>query len=287
MRRLLTFALVAAATLAVAAASGAATTTIQVTKNGFTPGTVTVNQGDTVVWHNADSKTHQVVADNGGFASPALAAGQSWSYTAAKSGTFTYRDAYATTHKATLKVSAPPATVSLTASRPTVIYGSSTQVNGQVSNQLLNEPVTLTSQAYGKSIQSIAATTTQANGGFFFGVTPTIQTTYVAHFRTASSPPVTINVAPRVGFGLQGRLYIAKVTSDIAYGGHYVVVQRRNAAGGWYSFKRVYLGDNSRATFRLALPKGRSILRLVLPGGQAGTGYVQGVSRLMPVVVKK
>ena len=104
--------------------------------------------------------------------------------------------------------------------------------------------------------------------------------------KTANSEPVTINVAPRVGFGLSGRLYVAKVTSDIGYGGHYVLVQRRNALGGWYSFKRVYLGDASRATFRLALPKGRSMLRLVLPGGQAGTGYVQGISRLMPVVKK-
>lgn len=286
MRHLLTLALAAAATLTVAAATGAATTTIQITKNGFTPSTVTVTQGDTVVWHNADTKTHQVVADNGTFASPALAAGQSWSYTTAKSGTFTYRDAYATTHKATLKVNAPPATLSLTAARATVVYGSSTQLNGQVSNLLLNEPVTLTSQAYGKSVQSVASTTTQANGTFLFGVTPTIQTTYVAHFRTANSAPVTVNVAPRVGFGQSGRLFIAKVTSDVGYGGHYVVVQRRNSLGGWYSFKRVYLGDSSRAAFRLRLPKGRSVLRLVLPPSQAGLGYVQGISRLMPVVRK-
>lgn len=286
MKRMLTFALAVAATLLVAAATGAATTTIQITKNGFTPSSITVSSGDTVVWHNADTKTHQVVADNGTFASPALAAGASWSYTANKSGSFTYRDAYATTHKATLKVDAPPATLSLTPAQTTVIYGSSTQVSGQVSNQQTNQPVTLTSQAYGKSVQSVASTTTTTTGTFVFGVTPTIQTAYTAHYKTANSAPVTVNVAPRVGFGLNGRLYVAKVTSDLGYGGHYVLVQRRNALGGWYSFKRVYLGDNSRATFRLTLPKGRSMLRLVLPGGQAGTGYVQGISRLMPVVKK-
>jgi len=286
MKRFLTLALALAAMLTVAAATGAATTTIQITKNGFTPGSVTVSAGDTVVWHNADTKTHQVVADNGAFASPALAGGASWSYTASRSGSFTYRDAYATSHKGTLKVNAPPATLSLTPAQTTVIYGSSTQLNGQVSNQLTNEPVSLTSQAYGKSVQSVASTTTQTSGAFVFGITPTIQTSYTAHYKTANSAPVTINVAPRVGFGLSGHLYIAKVTSDIGYGGHYVFVQRRNAVGGWYSFKRVYLGDNSRATFRLTLPKGRSVLRLVLPGGQAGTGYVQGISRLMPVVKK-
>src|SRR4051794_27697398 len=286
MRRLLMFASAVAATLTVAAATGAATTTIQVTKNGFTPTTVTVNPGDTVTWHNADTKPHQVVADNGAFASPALAAGASWSFTAQKSGTVTYRDTYATTHKGTLKVNAPPTTLSLAAVQSTVIYGSSTQLNGTVSNPLTKQAVTLASQAEGQSGQSIATTTTQANGTFTFGASPTIQTVYTAHVGTSNSVPVTVNVAPRVGFGLNGHLYIAKVTSDIGYGGHFVVVQRRGPLGGWTAIKRVYLGDSSRATFRLNLAKGRSVLRLVLPGGQAGTGYVQSVSRLMAVVKK-
>ena len=286
MRRLVIASLAAAAALGCAAVVGAATTTIQITKNGFTPGSVTVTAGDTVTWHNADTKTHQVVADNGTFASPALAAGASWSYTTAKSGRFTYRDAYATTHKGTLNVSAPPATLSLAPSLGTVIYGSATQLNGTVSNNLANEGVTLTSQAYSKSAQSVASTTTTTNGTFIFGVTPTIQTTYTAHYKSSNSAPVTVNVAPRVGFGQSGPLFVAKVTSDLGYGGHFVIVQKKNAAGGWYSFKRVYLGDSSRATFRLALPKGHYVLRLYLPPSQAGAGYVQGFSRLMPIVRK-
>ena len=286
MKRWLTLSLAVLTALAAAAAVGAATKTIQITKNGFTPSSATVTAGDTVVWHNADTKTHQVVADNGAFASPALAPGASWSYTAAKSGTFKYRDAYATTHRGTLDVNAPPATLTLAPSLPTVIYGSATQLNGTVSNQTSNQPVTLTSQAYGKSVQSVASTTTQTGGTFLFGVTPTIQTTYTAHYKSATSAPVTVNVAPRVGLGLQGRLFVAKVTSDLTYGGHYVVVQKRNAVGGWYSFKRVTLGDTSRAVFRLALPKGHYVLRLVLPPSQAGVGYVQGVSRLLPIVRK-
>ena len=286
MRRPLTAALAGVAALLCATVAGAATTTIQITKNGFTPKSVTVTAGDTVTWHNADGRTHQVVADSGAFASPALAAGASWSYTATKSGRFNYRDAYATTHRGTLTVNAPPATLSLTPSLGTVIYGSSTAVNGTVSNNLTNEPVTLTSQAYGKSVQSIAATTTQASGTFMFGVTPTIQTIYTAHYRTSSSTPVTVNVSPRVGFGQSGSLFIAKVTSDLGYAGRFVIVQKRNAVGGWYSFKRVYLGDSSRATFRLKLAKGRYVLRLYLPPSQAGAGYVQGYSRLLPIVRK-
>lgn len=286
MKRLISVALVGLAALLAAGAVGAATTTIQVTKNGFTPSTVTVTAGDTVTWHNADTKTHQVVADNGAFASPALAAGASWSYTADKTGKFTYRDAYATANKGTLTVDAPPATLQLTPSLNTVVYGSSTQLNGQVSNQLTNEPVTLTAQAYGKSIQSMQSTTTQSNGSFIFGVTPTISTTYTAHWRTSNSNPVTVNVAPRVGFGRSGSLFIAKVTSDIGYSGHYVLLQKRQPDGTWYSFKHVYLGDANRATFKIAVPKGHYVLRLLLPSSQAGLGYVAGVSRLLPIVRK-
>ncbi|HEY8409118.1 MAG TPA: hypothetical protein VIK66_14155 [Gaiellaceae bacterium] len=286
MKRLMIASLAGVAALLCATVVGAATTTVQVTKNGFTPKSITVTVGDTVTWHNADSHTHQVVADNGAFASPALAANASWSYTASKSGKFTYRDAYATTHRATLIVNAPPATLSLTPALGTVIYGSSTAVNGTVSNNLTNEAVTLTSQAYGKSVQSVASTTTTTAGAFFFGVTPTIQTTYTAHYRSSNSTPVTVNVAPRVGFGQSGSLFIAKVTSDLGYAGRFVIVQKRNAVGGWYSFKRVYLGDSSRATFRLKLAKGHYTLRLYLPPSQAGAGYVQGFSRLLPIVRK-
>ncbi len=92
-----------------------------------------------------------------------------------------------------------------------------------------------------------------------------------------------MNVAPRVGFGQQGRLFIAKVTSDLGYGGHYVQVQRKSPFGSFRNVRKIYLGTNSRAVFRVNIPRGRSILRLVLPADQAGVGYVQSVSRLLAV----
>jgi plastocyanin len=123
MRRLL-LALVAATCLMPAAAAPAATSathTIRITRTSFSPKKLSIALGDRVTWRNADTIAHQVVADNGAFASPALAANASWSYTAAKSGKFTYRDAYATTHRGTLIVNAPPATLSLAPALGTVI----------------------------------------------------------------------------------------------------------------------------------------------------------------------
>jgi plastocyanin len=286
MKRMLLLPLALFATLVVVAAAGANTKTsqtVQIVKSGFTPSSTTINVGDSVTWKNADTVNHQVVANDGSFASPVLKPGESFSQAFAKSGKVSYHDSLFTSRKGTVTVNAPPANVTAQAGATTLVYGNSTTISGAVTNQLTNQPVTLTSQPFGKGTQSIATTTTQANGAFSFGVSPTIQTSYQAHWRTTSSPAVSVDVAPRVGFGQSGRLYIAKVTSDLGYGGHFVWVQRKAPYGSFRNVKRIYLGTNSRAVFRVTIPKGRSILRLVLPADQAGLGYVQGISRLVAV----
>jgi plastocyanin len=283
MKRMLLLPLALAATLLVVAAAGAATKTVQIVKSGFTPNSTTITVGDSVTWKNSDTVNHQVVANDGSFASPVLKPGDSFTQTFTKSGKESYHDSLFTSRKGTVTVNAPAATVTLQAGATTVVYGNSTTISGAVTNQLTNEPVTLTSQPYGKGTQSLATTTTQASGAFSFGVSPTIQTSYQAHWRTTASPAVQVNVAPRVGFGQSGRLYVAKVTSDIGYGGHYVWVQRKAPYGSFRNVRKIYLGTSSRAVFRVNIPKGRSILRLVLPADQAGVGYVQSLSRLIAV----
>jgi plastocyanin len=283
MRRMLLLPLALVAALAVTAGAGADTKTVQIVRTGFVPTSTTVNVGDTVTWKNADTADHQVVANDGSFASPTLKAGESYSYTFQKSGKTSYHDSFATSHKGTVTVNAPAANVTLSVDSQTVVYGNSTSVSGAVTNQLTNEPVSLTSQPYGKGTQSIATTMTQANGAFTFNVSPTIQTSYQAHWRTTNSPSVTVNGAPRGGFGRHGRLFNVKVTSDLNYSDNYVVVQRKRAFGSWTIAKRVFLNGSSRATFALRLAKGRSFLRVVLPQGQAGAGYVAGTSRQIMV----
>lgn len=286
MKRMFLIPLALVAMLVVAATGGAttkATKTVQVTAAGFTPAATTISMGDSVTWHNADNANHQVVSNDGSFASPVLKPNDTFTQTFNASGKTNYHDALATKHTGSVTVTAPAANVTLTAASQTIVYGGTTKVSGAVTNQLTNEPVTLTSQPIGKGTQSIDSQSTAANGAFAFSVSPTIQTAYQAHWRTTSSPNVTVNVAPRVGFGLSGRLFIAKVTSDLNYAGHFVLVQKRNAIGTWKTLKRVYLGGNSRAAFRVQLAHGRTVLRLALPDSQAGAGYVQGISRLMPV----
>lgn len=284
MRRWILIAL-AAALVAVAPAAAATTKTVQVTRSGFSPSSLTATVGDTVTFHNADTQNHQVVANDGSFASPVLAPDQTYSVTPSKAGKIRYHDGLHPTHKGTITVKAPPTAVTLTAAAQVVVYGSGTTLNGWLSNRLAAQPVVLNVQAAGKTVQQAQAATTSADGSFGFSVAPTIRTVYQAQWLTTSSNAVAIDVAPRVGFGLNGRIYTAKVTSDLGYGGHYVYVQRRDAAGIWRNTKRLFLSATyNRARFTMRLPRGRNYLRVWLPASQAGAGYVQSLSRTMVVV---
>src|SRR5215467_8394761 len=113
MKRITMLAVVALATLVVAAWAGADTKTVQITRQGFTPTTSTVNIGDSVTWKNSDTASHQVVANDGSFASPVLKAGETYTVTFSKSATVNYHDSFATSKKGTVKVNAPTANVTL------------------------------------------------------------------------------------------------------------------------------------------------------------------------------
>lgn len=277
MKRLLILPVAAIAAILVVAVAGAGTQTVQVTANGFTPQNASVNAGDTVTWHNADSANHQIVANNGSFASPILHADQSYSHVFNNAGTFRYHDADSS-HVGAVTVTGPAPALTLSSSSSTVAYGGSVTLSGSVSSGLSSQNVTLSAQAYGKSAQSLDQVNTTSGGNYQFTVSPTIATTYQTHYRSSDSQTVSVSVAPRLGFSRSGRLFIAKATSDLSYAGHFVWVQRHTVYG-WHSLKRVYLNGSSRAVFRVALPKGHSSLRLVMTSGQVGAGYVSGISR--------
>ncbi|HEY2072223.1 MAG TPA: cupredoxin domain-containing protein [Gaiellaceae bacterium] len=282
MKRLLILPIAMFAAILVVVVAGAATQTVQVTKDGFTPKNSTVSVGDTVTWHNADTANHQVVADDGSFASPVLSADQSYSHTFANAGTVRFHDSFAKSHTGSVTVKGPAPAITLSAGSSTIVYGGGTTLSGSISSNLPSEPVTLTAQAFGKSAQSIDQVTTTTGGNYSFSVSPTIQTTYQSHWRTTNSQTATVNVAPRVGFSRSGGVFIVKATSDLTYSGHFVWVQRHYGFG-WHSVKRVFLGSNSRAVFSMKLPHGRTLLRIVMPAGQAGAGYVAGLSRTIIV----
>jgi plastocyanin len=282
MKRLLLLPVALVVAFMVALAAAASTQTVQVTRNGFTPQTASVSAGDSVTWHNADTADHQVVADDGSFASPVLHADQSYSHTFTVAGSVRYHDSFSRTRTGTITVTGALPAVTVQPSASTIVYGGGATLSGKVSVPVGNEPVTLTAQPFGKGTQSVDQSTTSSSGDYQFNVTPTIGTTYQSHWKTADSQTVKVDVAPRVGFSRSGRIFIAKVTSDLSYSGRFVWAQRHYGYG-WKSIKRVFLGSNSRAVFGMKLPRGNTMLRLVLPAGQAGAGYVAGLSRTVIV----
>ncbi len=86
--------------------ASAATTAVRITGTGFAPATVYVSAGDTVTWTNSTTANQQVVADNGSFSSPVLAAGQTYSHTFADAGALAYHNGLHPARKGTVNVNA-------------------------------------------------------------------------------------------------------------------------------------------------------------------------------------
>jgi plastocyanin len=89
---------------AAAAARSPITHTVTIEGTSFTPSTLTVKAGDTIVWINQDPFPHTVTSKDGGFDSGALQPDKSWKLTPAKKGDFSYVCVLHPTMKATLRV---------------------------------------------------------------------------------------------------------------------------------------------------------------------------------------
>src|SRR5712691_8561504 len=192
MRRLFLSGFVALALVIAAPASTAstATATVQITKTGFTPASVTINVNDSVTWHNADTVNHQVVANGGQFASPILEPGKTFTHKFTVGGTYRYHDALHTGLRGTVTVKAPPAPaqVTLAASAPVVKFGGSVTLTGTVSNKKSGETVTLVQLPIGQTTKQVIATLQTGTGGTFsFSVSPQIYTTYQAQWKALES----------------------------------------------------------------------------------------------------
>lgn len=71
------------------AAAANKTATVTLTNFDFTPKTIRIKKGETVVWKSKEG-SHTVKADNGSFDSGTITNGQSFSYKFEKAGTYRY-----------------------------------------------------------------------------------------------------------------------------------------------------------------------------------------------------
>jgi plastocyanin len=80
----------ALAVLAGGAHAGPAVHTVVIDGMRFIPQNLEVKAGDTVIWRNKDPFPHDATGAGGGPASPAIASGASWKFTASKRGRYPY-----------------------------------------------------------------------------------------------------------------------------------------------------------------------------------------------------
>ena len=270
-----------------ASTASTATATVQITKAGFVPKTVSINANDSITWRNADTVNHQVVANGGQFASPVLAPGKTYTHAFARGGTFHYHDALFPARKGTITVKGPPPSVTLAASAAIVKFGGQVTLTGAVSNKKAGETVTLVAEPYGQTTKQVIATLqTAANGVFSFAVTPQISTTYQAQWKSAETS-VTVQVAPMIKLPMpvRGKFHFY-VTAATSYAGHWVYLQRYSVTlHRWLSFRRLVLGAKSGRIFPVtyAPRHRRTSLRVYMTADQVGPGYQETWSGSQPV----
>jgi hypothetical protein len=186
---------------------------------------------------------------------------------------------------------APPVTLTLAASAPTVTYGTAVTLSGVLSTQKSNQAVAIQATECGSTKPSRAATLkTAANGAFTGPVTPTIGASYQATYKAAKSPAVALTVRPlleltKVATGS----YTAKATAGQALTGKFVLFQRyKKLRKRWVQVKRLPLGAAvpgttkpamvSSVSFKAKLPRGTRV-RLMISALQAKPCYVAATSK--------
>src|SRR6266550_927209 len=254
MRRVILF-IVSALALVLAAPATSATVTVSIKRAGFAPKTVNINQDDSVTWTNHDTINHQVVANNGSYASPILGPGKSWTRKFASGGTFRYHDSLHPSLTGTVVVKGAPPQISLVASAPVVKYGAPVMLSGVVSNKKSGETVTLVQLPFGQTTKQVIATLqTTAGGAYSYSVTPQVNTTYQAQWPGKS-----------------------------------VFLQRYTLARTWVNIRTLTLGPKSGRLIsvrfvRSLIPRGRWSIRVFMPATEMGGGYLDGWSGTQPVV---
>jgi len=270
-----------------AVALAATTRVVAIKPAGFQPATVTIQTGDSIRWRNDDTVNHQVVADNGHFASPIIRPGQRWTRTFNTAGTYRYRDALEPAERGTIRVTGPPPSVSINASAGTVFYGAGIRLTGFISSGQPNQIVQIWARPFGQaSFVKVADLTTATAGAYDYPTTPQVLTEYQARWGNRLSAVVSVGVRPRISFIRRGVWFVTSAKGNKSFARRYVYVQRRSSLGQWVNRKKVFLGSSGARRFRMDLPRGRHILRIFMTTNQAGSGYLWSHSRTF-VVTKR
>jgi plastocyanin len=281
--------LLVVAIVGVAAASvslAAVTRVVAIKPAGFSPVTRTIQTGDTIRWRNDDNVNHQVVADNGHFASPVLRPKQTYERLFNTSGTFRYRDALEPAERGTIVVQGPPPSVSIALSQGAVFFGGGIRLTGFVSTGAVNQVVEIWGRPFDQaSFGKVAELRTVGAGGYDWSTVPQVLSFYQARWGNRASAIVQVGVRPRITLIRRAPWFVTSARANRSLAGRWVYVQRRSALNQWVNVKKVRIGSSGARRFKLNLRRGRHILRMFMTTNQAGSGLLWSHSRT--IVVRK
>jgi hypothetical protein len=200
---------------------------------------------------------------------------------------FLFLTAFAATLLVTAIATAAQPAVTISLSRPTVVYGGSVTLSGKVANNKAGESVQVKDKAYpATTFSALGSPVITTTGGHWRDVVnPTIQTSYQATWKGATSGTVTVKVRPLITLTLVSHAtgtFSTKVTAARSFTGKVVNVQRLTSTGV-VTLKKVTLDSSSSATFRVRLHSGRNRLRVVMASSQTAPGYISGMSKVLTV----
>lgn len=295
MRKLLVPLFAVVSLVVAGAAAGKTTTTVTISKTGYTPTAVSITTGDVVVFKNTDTVAHTVSfnATTGVSCSAAvplvIAAGQSASCTFSTAGKFRFSDP-ASNKKAfrgTITVS-PSLVSSLKATPKTVVYGAKSTLDGKLASGQSGQSVQIREQMCGETKSTAVATvTTTAAGAFSYQAQPVKKTTYTLSNKGATAS-IGVGVAPSLHLKKVGRhRYSVKVSAAQSFVGKVATFQRHQATlKRWVRVKRVTLKTSTAGTAPTVITSAkfgsrirtRLRVRITLGAKQVGSCYLAGRS---------
>ncbi len=208
--------------------------------------------GDTVTWHNASLRAHDVAAEDRSWASPRLLMDAMFEFRFGTPGTYAYLCRLHPTMRGDIAVHR----LLLDAAKEPAAPGKPYALKGRAA---LPEGATVSIQAGG--VEQTTATV-EAGGAFTATVTPSTTASYTAVAGAESAPPVQVLVLDRkVSAAQRGRTVIAKVTPASA--GATVVLQLKlKERFGWWPVK--VAKTNASGAVRFSIARGRKVQARVL-----------------------
>jgi plastocyanin len=286
MRKVLLLLVAIAGVVAATVSLAAVTRVVAIRPAGFVPATRTIQTGDSIRWRNDDTVNHQVVADNGHFASPVLRPRQSYTRVFETAGTFRYRDALEPAERGTIVVQGPPPSVSIALSQGTVFYGAGIRLTGFISSGAPNQRVEIWGRPFNQaSFVKLADVLTVTAGGYDWSTVPQTLSYYFARWGNRTSAMVSVGVRPRMTLIRRAPWFVTSAKVGTPLAGRWVYVQRRSSLNQWVNIKKVRLGSSGARRFKLDLRPGRHLLRTFITTNQAGSGLLWSHSRT--IVVRK